>query len=103
MTSAGDLTAAARRRLVLAIVLVWSTSLTFVVSSLERAGREVGGAWLAVQIVLLATVFAWALPPLLLVGPGRLERGTSWAAHFVLPVVAIVLSAAQGLLLLLRA
>ena len=88
---------------VLLIWLIWTVSLAMVASSLQRAGRPLGRPWAAVQSVLLLLVLVEALPPLLLRAPAPLEAGSSYAVHFVLPVVALALSALQGLLLFLRA
>lgn len=87
----------------LGIWLIWSASLAVVASSLQRAGRPLGRAWAVVQAALLVLVVVWALPPVLLGAPVPLEATASFAAHFVLPVVALALSALQGLLLFLRA
>lgn len=88
---------------VLGILLIWTTSLAVVVTTLERGGRAAGPPWVAAQGFLLAAVVLWSLPPLLLDGPAALEAAATWDAHFVLPVVALVLSALQGLFLFLRA
>lgn len=88
---------------ILAIWLVWSASLAMVASSLERAGRSLGRGWVVVQAALLLLVAVWALPPLLLAAPASLEASASSAAHLVLPVVALALSALQAVLLFFRA
>jgi len=88
---------------VLTIWLVWSTSLAMVASSLQRAGRPLGRGWAVVQSALLLLVVVWALPPVLLTAPATLEASASFTAHFLLPVVALLLSSLQALVLFFRA
>jgi hypothetical protein len=88
---------------VLGIWLVWATSLAAVASTLERGGRSVGTPWAVVQVALLIAVAVWALPPVLLAAPGSAEQVTTALVHLLLPVLVLALSAAQGLLLFLRA
>ena len=90
-------------RVLLAIRLVWSTSLAMVASSVERADRSLGRGWTVVQAALLLLVVVRALPPVLLAGPAPLEASASVAAHLVLPVLALALSALQALVLFFRA
>lgn len=89
--------------LLLLLWLVWSGSLAMVATSLERAGRALGQAWGVVQAALLLLVLVWALPPVLLAAPAPLQVAAFVAAHSVLPVLVLLLSVLQALLLFLRA
>lgn len=88
---------------VLGILLVWAVSLAGLATYGERNGRPATRVWTAVQVVLLLAVLAWALPPLLLGAPASVQLAVSWTAHFVLPTVAIILSALQAVLLFFSA
>jgi hypothetical protein len=87
---------------VLAIWLTLSCSLAIVSTMLRRTGRTLGGAWAVLQVVLLAAGVVWSLPPIV-VGAAGLEAIVAGAVHLVLPVVVLVLSAAQGVVLFVRA
>jgi len=89
-------------RVVLGIWLTWSVTLAIAATAVTRGGRHVVAAWTVVQVALLLVVAAWALAPLLLGAPA-LERPAEAAAHLLLPVIALVLSAVQGLLLFFSA
>ncbi len=85
------------------IWFVWSLPLAVLSASVARTGRRLGPAWTALQVVLLVDVVVRLLGPLLVAVPAAAEVLTSGPALTVVPVLALLLLALQGLALFLRA
>lgn len=86
------------------IWFVWSLPLAASVGWLRSEGRAPGPVWAVLQAALLGLVVVADLPSALQVlAPGPVERFVAGTAFLAVPLAVVALSAAEGLVLFLRA
>ena len=85
------------------IWFVWSMPLAVFSTSVARTRGALGPMWTVLQAVLVLDVAARAAPPLLVALPPVVGVLTSSPALLIIPVLALLVSALQGIVLFLRA